>query len=67
MAPIQNAKFLFYLGIFLLGFASSIHYYRCLRLRDVAKNYVAFNLLAILSRDYLRSEQPMAGQHGLLI
>ena len=44
--------------------ASSFSSAACLR--DVAKNYVAFNLLAILSRDDLRSEQPLADNSPLL-
>jgi len=28
-----------------------------LRLRDIGKNYVAFNLLAVVSKDYLRNRK----------
>jgi len=51
----QITQFLLYVGIFLIGFSASIHYYLYLRLRDTGKNYVIFNLLEEVSKDYLRN------------
>jgi hypothetical protein len=48
-------KFLLYLGVLLIGSSSAIHYYLYLRLRDIGKHYVAFNLLEVMSKDYLRN------------
>jgi len=48
-------KFLLYCGILLIGFSSSILYYLYLRLRDIGKHYVAFNLPQTISKDYLRN------------
>jgi hypothetical protein len=48
-------KFLLYLGVLLIGFSSAIFYYLYLRLRDIGKHYVAFNLLVTISKDYLRN------------
>jgi hypothetical protein len=50
-----TTKFLLYLGVLLIGFSSSILYYLYLYLRDIGKHYVAFNLPATISKDYLRN------------
>jgi hypothetical protein len=57
MTTVALTKPLLYLGIFLIGFSSAIHYYLYLRLRDIGKTYVAFNLLAVVSKDYLRNRK----------
>lgn len=48
-------RFLLYLGVLLIGSSSAILYYLYLRLRDIGKHYVAFNLPETISRDYLRN------------
>jgi len=48
-------KSLLYLGVLLVGSSSAILYYLYLRLRDIGKRYVAFNLFATISADYLRN------------
>jgi len=48
-------KFPLYLGVLLIGFSSAILYYLYLRLRDLGKHYMAFNLSATISKDYLRN------------
>lgn len=53
-------KFLLYAGILLIGFSCAIHYYLYLCLRDIGKKYAAFNLLAVVPRDYLQNRK----EHG---
>jgi hypothetical protein len=54
----RMTELVLYLGIFLIALSSAIQFYLYLRLRDIGKKHVTFNLLAVISPDYLRNRRP---------